>query len=200
MEKADAELEEAQWSRRSSRSRYSSPRHEWEDSNALHKAGYTAEHDFDRCAAAALIDASLLLFVAPIGVSLLFFVAFIDVSLLLFAALIDASLLLFVALIDVSLLLIVVPIDVSLLLFAALIDVSLLLFAAPTAASLLLFVALIDALVDAEALSKQDDSALSCHPWGHVGHMALLPEPSKCIMLGLVWSKSVCSEHTVTVL
>ena len=52
MEKADAELEEAQRSRRASRARYHSPRHargDRPDSNGLHRAGYTAEHDYDRC-------------------------------------------------------------------------------------------------------------------------------------------------------
>lgn len=49
MERADAELEEAQRSRRGSRSRHFSPRREREeDSNGLHRAGYTAEHDYDR--------------------------------------------------------------------------------------------------------------------------------------------------------
>lgn len=48
MERADAELEEAQRSRRGSRSRRYSPRRDEEDSNGLHRAGYTAEHDYDR--------------------------------------------------------------------------------------------------------------------------------------------------------
>lgn len=51
MDKADAELADAQKSRRTSRARYHSPRHGREDrpdSNGLHRAGYTAEHDYDR--------------------------------------------------------------------------------------------------------------------------------------------------------
>lgn len=48
MERADQELEEAQRSRRSSRSSTHSPNRSNGTGNQVHRAAYTAEHDYDR--------------------------------------------------------------------------------------------------------------------------------------------------------
>ena len=76
MDKADAELEEAQRNRRSSRSRYYSPRRgreeeyspgrENRDSNGLHRAGYTAEHDYDRSVLAVIAVSAVCMCVAHV--------------------------------------------------------------------------------------------------------------------------------------